>query len=160
MENKKFTVTNDLLAPKEKRFLHLVIDLLTQHIIGLSIAMLIVLISESTNWYMLSDWIDQTDSTEQFFIGLFIFVPYYLLTEIYFSRTIGKYFTKTLVVMKDGSQPNKKTILKRTLCRLIPFEFISFMGEDSQGWHDIFSKTYVVNKRRFYEKKKLYDSFL
>jgi hypothetical protein len=111
MENKKFTVTNDLFASKGKRFLNLAIDLLTQHIIGLSIAMLIVLISESTKWYALADWIDQTDSTEQFFIGLFIFIPYYLLTEIYFSRTIGKYFTKTLVVMKDGSPPDKKTIL-------------------------------------------------
>ncbi len=160
MENKKFTVTNDLLAPKGKRFLNLVIDLLTQHIIGLSMAMLIVLFSESTNWYLISDWIEQTDSTEQLLIGILIFIPYYLLTEIYFSRTIGKYFTKTLVVMRDGSKPDKKTILKRTLCRLIPFEFISFMGEDSQGWHDVFSTTYVVNKRRFYEKKKLYDSFL
>lgn len=160
MENKKFTVTSDLLASNGQRFLNLVIDILTQHIIGLSIGMLIVLISESIKWYALADWIDQTDSTEQFFIGLFIFILYYLLTEIYFSRTIGKYFTKTLVVMKDGSPPNKKTILIRTLCRLIPFEFFSYMGDNLKGWHDIFSKTYVVNKRRFYEKKKLYDSFL
>lgn len=160
MENKKFTVTNDLLASNGKRFLNLVIDLLTQHIIGLSIAMFIVLISESTEWYALANWIDKTDSTEQLFIGLLIFILYYLLTEIYFSRTIGKYFTKTLVVMKDGSKPDKKTILIRTLCRLIPFEFFSYMGDNQQGWHDVFSNTYVVNKRRFYEKKKLYDSFL
>lgn len=159
MENKKFTVTDDLLATNGQRFLNLIIDVLIQHIIGLSIAYTITLIAQVTGWYVLSDWIEGSSSTEQLFIGAVLLICYYTFTEIYFSRSIAKYFTKTLVVMRDGSKPTNKTIFIRTLCRLIPFEPFTFLGENARGWHDYFSETYVVRKRRFNVKKKLYDSF-
>ena len=57
--------------------------------------------------------------------------------------------------MKDGSKPSGKVIFRRTISRLIPFEFFTFLGANSRGWHDTISGTYVVNKHEFLEKKKL-----
>jgi uncharacterized RDD family membrane protein YckC len=59
--------------------------------------------------------------------------------------------------MKDGSKPNVYTIIKRTLCRFIPFEIFTFLGS-KRGWHDVFSNTYVVKKHLFNDKKKLFES--
>lgn len=159
MENIRFTVTDDLLASNGQRFINVIIDLLIQHIIGLSIAYTITLIAQATNWFALADWIEDSDFTEQLIIGIVLSFCYYSVTEIYFSRSIAKYFTKTLVVMRDGSKPSNKTIIIRTLCRFIPFEAFTYLGENARGWHDYFSETYVVRKRRFHVKKKLYDSF-
>ena len=75
---------------------------------------------------------------------------------MYFSRTFGKYFTKTIVVKHDGSRPNMKSIMIRTLSRLIPFEPFSFLTAD-RGWHDTLSVTYVVKKHDFIAKKKLFS---
>jgi uncharacterized RDD family membrane protein YckC len=158
MENKAFTVTDDLVASRGQRFLNLVIDLFVQYIIGSSIGATIVLVAEISTNYTLSNWLDSLDRMSKFFIGLLILAIYYYLTEMYFSRTIAKYFTKTLVVMKDGSKPNAYTIIKRTLCRFIPFEAFTFLGSNARGWHDVFSNTYVVKKHLFNDKKKLFES--
>jgi uncharacterized RDD family membrane protein YckC len=56
--------------------------------------------------------------------------------------------------MEDGSKPDFGTTLKRTLCRIIPFEQFSFLGSQSRGWHDSICGTYVVNKKVFDEKHK------
>ena len=69
---------------------------------------------------------------------------YYPLFEGLTGRTLGKYITKTKVVTEKGEKPNFKTILLRTLCRLCPFEPISFFGTERIGWHDEWSKTTVV----------------
>ncbi len=69
---------------------------------------------------------------------------YYVILEAAFSKTIGKFITKTKVVKEDGSKPGFVTIMGRTLCRIIPFEAFSFLG-NSTGWHDRFSKTLVIN---------------
>lgn len=158
MENKKFTVTDDLLASKGQRFLNLIIDLFVQYIIGLSFWATVYIIAQITNNDGLYNWVGFTDRMTQFLIGILIVIFYYSFTELYFSRTIAKYFTKTLVVMRNGSKPNANTILKRTLCRLIPFEAFTFLGKRSRGWHDSFSHTYVVRKHEFIEKKKWSDS--
>ena len=159
MENNRFTVTDDLLASNGQRFVNAIIDLLIQHIIGLSIAYTITLLAQVTHWFTLADWIEDSDFKEQLILGIILSFCYYCITEIYFSRSIAKYFTKTLVVMKDGSKPGSKNVIIRTLCRFIPFEAFTFLGENARGWHDYFSDTYVVRKRRFNVKKKLYDSF-
>ncbi|PWA04565.1 RDD family protein [Flavobacterium psychrotolerans] len=158
MENKKFTVTDDLLASNGQRFLNLTIDLFVQYIIGLSIWATLNIIAQITNNDGLYNWVGFTDRMIQFLFGMSILIFYYGITELYFSRTIAKYFTKTLVVMRNGSKPNAKTIIQRTLCRLIPFEAFTFLGKRSRGWHDSFSHTYVVRKHRFIEKKNLSDS--
>lgn len=155
MENKNFIVTDDLLASKGQRFLNLVVDMLIVYSIEIGIGTTIMLIGDLTNTYYLSNWVERFTTIEIFFFGVIVFVFYYGLTELYFSRTFAKYFTKTLVVMNDGSKPDGKAIFRRTVSRLIPFEFFTFLGVNSRGWHDVISDTYVVKKHEFVEKKKL-----
>ena len=97
--------------------------------------------------------IENLDVIDQCVIGIIIAILYYSLTEIYFSRSLAKYFTKTVVTMKDGSKPDNKTIFMRTFCRLIPIDFLTFLKIPARGWHDTISGTYVVKKHPFVEKK-------
>src|SRR6185503_16207455 len=72
-------------------------------------------------------------------------IVYYGFFEGIFQRTPGKWITKTKVVRLDGSKPHFVQILGRTLIRLIPFEWISFLfGDHPFGWHDRWSGTMVV----------------
>lgn len=43
-------------------------------------------------------------------------------------------------------------MILRTLCRLIPFEALSCLGEKSRGWHDRLSRTWVISE---FELKKI-----
>ena len=61
------------------------------------------------------------------------------------GRTMAKLITRTKVVMENGDKPTFEVILTRTLCRLIPFNWISFLGDDGVGWHDSLSKTRVIS---------------
>jgi uncharacterized RDD family membrane protein YckC len=76
----------------------------------------------------------------------FLFV-YYVLQELLFGRTIGKWITGTKVVAADGTMPSPLQIFGRTLCRFLPFEPLSFLSNISSkpvGWHDLLSKTRVI----------------
>lgn len=157
MENKKFTVTDDLLASKSQRLLNFIIDSLIIYIIEITIGTTIIIVGDLTNSYATSNWVESLSLLEIFFFGLIILFFYYGITEMYFSRTFAKYFTKTIVVKYDGSRPNMKSIIIRTVSRLIPFEPFSFLVTDSRGWHDILSVTYVVKKHEFSEKSKLFN---
>jgi len=70
---------------------------------------------------------------------------YYVIFEYSTGRSVAKFITKTKVVNMQGEQPGFKTIFIRTLCRFIPFEAFSFLGESKTGWHDTLSKTRVIN---------------
>lgn len=156
MENKKFTVTDDLLASKGQRLLNFVIDLFIIYVIEISIGTTIILIGDLTKNDTASNWVSSLSVFESFFFGLVILFFYYLITEMYFSRTFGKYFTKTIVVKHNGSKPNMKSIIIRTVSRLIPLEPFSFLTAE-RGWHDTLSVTYVVKKHEFVAKKKLFS---
>ncbi|HEX9152408.1 MAG TPA: RDD family protein [Flavobacterium sp.] len=157
MENKKFTVTDDLLASKSQRLLNFIIDLLIIYIIGISISTTINIIGDVTNSYAASNWVKSLTVIENLFFGLVILFFYYGLTELYFSRSFAKYYTKTTVVKHDGSKPNMKSIIIRTVSRLIPFEPFSFLTGNSRGWHDTLSVTYVVKKHEFIAKMKSFN---
>lgn len=92
-----------------------------------------------------------------FFVAItFLFVPmiYFLLSEVFYGKTVGKIVTKTRVVGVEGSKLGLKKVLIRTLVRIIPFEPFSFLGSN-KGWHDRVSGTYVVeDETRFYPKNQ------
>lgn len=71
------------------------------------------------------------------------FIAYYALMEIKFQKTVGKFVTKTKVVKMNGEKPTDGDIITRTLCRLIPFDRLSFLFVKN-GFHDYLSKTKVV----------------
>ena len=157
MENKKFTITDDLLASKGQRFLNFVIDLLIIYIIAISIVATINIIGDVTNSYGASMWVKSLSMIENLFFGLVILFFYYAFMEMYFSRTFAKYFTKTIVVRVDGSKPNTKNFMIRTVSRLNPIDPFSFLGKTERGLHDTLSATYVVKKHEFLEKKKIFS---
>jgi type II secretory pathway pseudopilin PulG/uncharacterized RDD family membrane protein YckC len=77
------------------------------------------------------------------YAGSVIWFLYYFICESLWQRTLGKFITKTKVVMTDGSKPDAVHIFGRTLSRILPFEPISFLFSHT-WWHDKLSKTYVV----------------
>ena len=152
MENTAFIVTTDLLASKGQRFLNFCIDLLIIYVIGICIVATINIVGDLTNSYGASNWVRELTPIENCFFGLILLLFYYGVTEMYFARTFAKYYTKTLVVKQDGSKPNRKSIIIRTISRLIPLEPLTFLTPNSRGWHDILSVTYVVKKKSLSKK--------
>ena len=79
------------------------------------------------------------------------FFLYYSLMEGLTQRTLGKLITGTMVVTEDGSKPQLKSILGRSLCRIFSIEAFSFLAEYPRGWHDSASGTYVVKVKKLKE---------
>lgn len=154
MNQIKYTVTPDVLASKGIRFANFIIDYIAQVVIGIAIGVLIGLISELTGSYGLYELVIESEGRfSDYIFGAIILIIYYLTIETLTARSLGKYITKTKVVLYDGSKPTFNEILVRTLCRIIPFEQFSFLGEEGKGWHDSISKTYVVDIAKFEAKK-------
>ncbi len=86
-----------------------------------------------------------------YILSFMSFYLYFVVLEATTSRTLAKFITGTMVVTTDGEKPDFNTILLRSLCRFIPFEAFSFLGQSQNGWHDSLSKTRVieVNRKRF-----------
>ena len=87
-------------------------------------------------WYLIVYFFDFYDLS--FYVIMFF---YYLLMEISTGQTVGKMFTKTKVVKKDGSKPSFINILLRTLWRIVPIDMLSYLFGYERGMHDIFSST-------------------
>lgn len=80
-----------------------------------------------------------------FLYFIFLYFLYNLIFEFAFGSTIGKLLTGTKVIGYNETKPNVKTLIIRNICRLIPFDALSFIIGNT-GWHDSISKTTVVNK--------------
>lgn len=79
---------------------------------------------------------------------LFAAFAYIILEGSLKGKTIGKYITQTRAVMQDtGEVPDLNTIIKRSFCRIVPFEAFSFLGEGASGWHDKWSDTMVIDEK-------------
>lgn len=82
-----------------------------------------------------------------FFLVLILvsFAAYFIILELLFQKTLGKFITKTKVVKLDGAKPSQRDIIIRTVCRFIPFDQFSFLLL-KDGFHDVLSKTKVVKE--------------
>lgn len=83
---------------------------------------------------------------ELYWILIGIYYLYYLLCEYFFGQTMGKIVTKTRVVAFDGKRPSFMKILIRTILRMLPFDFVSYLVY-SQGIHDTYSKTKLITTK-------------
>jgi uncharacterized RDD family membrane protein YckC len=153
MKQKKFTITNDLLASQGQRLGNYFIDLIFQYALIFALSIIAGIILGLIGIDGFSEWADSIDRIEEYFFGAIIMVLYYSITESLFSRTIGKLITKTIVVDINGEKPASGIIIKRSFCRLIPFNHFSFLGGNTRGWHDSISNTYVVNEKLLQIKK-------
>lgn len=154
---KQFLVTEEIIASHHKRFLNLLIDTVVQFV-WLFIALFFISgIALATGNKGFIDYL-ATNPLPQYTLVIAITLFYYNLFEILSARTIGKLFTQTIVVDQYGEKPNQEAVLVRSLCRLIPFNWLPFLtslflGSAARGWHDSISKTYVVNKKMLDEMK-------
>ncbi|MEJ8801880.1 RDD family protein [Pontibacter sp. H249] len=120
---------------KSKRFIHYLIDLVSFYLFAFVMGILLVLVG-------MEFIIEEVNET---ILGLMIMFVYYWGFESVFGQTVGKMVTGSIVVTEDGEKITPTDAFKRTLCRLIPFEALSFLGS-GPGWHDTISKTRVVKK--------------
>ncbi len=156
---RQFYLTDDLLASNQQRFANYLIDYAIQLVFGIILGVIFGMIAFFLGYTGIFDKFGKMSSVQEYIFGIVITLIYYNLTEIFLSRSIAKFITKTIVVMEDGSKPDYKTILTRTVCRIIPFNQFSFLGTPCRGWHDSLSKTYVVKKKDFEQKRDLFYSF-
>ena len=156
MENREFIVDEDLIASTGQRFCNFLIDFIIRCILLFFTGIAIALVALLTDNLSLTLWLENISTLEEYLIGIVLVIIYYAIFEGFFSRSIGKYITQTIVVNEDGSKPSFKRIMKRTFCRLIPFNHFSFFGYDARGWHDSLSDTYVVKKKAYDREMRLF----
>src|SRR5689334_10823575 len=77
------------------------------------------------------------------FLFYLIYASYYFLFEQLSGATPGKLLTRTVVRNYDGSKPSVKRIFLRSVLRIFPHDYLSFLC-GATGLHDELSKTKVV----------------
>lgn len=105
----------------------------------------VILIFIMLSSYLLRDIVSQ----DQMKLGGIVFYyVYYFVMEYTFGQTIGKFFTKSKVVaVNNKGHPNFIQIFIRTLSRLIPVDFVSYLF-NKQGIHDYLSKTKLIKTKK------------
>lgn len=158
-----FKVTPDLYASKGNRFAHYIIDLIAVVFVlyGVFIGFIFLyysIVEDTTSMDVFFSELENTNPIlDRLITTIVLALLYFCLEYLTKGRSVGKYITKTKVVMEDGSNPNTGDYLKRSFSRMIPFEAFSFLGSEGRGWHDTISKTYVVDIDKFEAKKKSQD---
>ncbi|TXE12327.1 RDD family protein [Algoriphagus aquimarinus] len=83
----------------------------------------------------------------------FYFVNYFLF-EFFLGKTPGKYLTRFQVAdCKSGQSPSIWQVLLRTIGRMIPLYFVSYIIT-GKGLHDHISNTYLIQTKSEDEKTK------
>lgn len=129
-----------------KRVLNYIIDLVSFYIFYIYI-LSYVLVAVNYDLAVLIYGDGETFNLVGQLIILLLYGMYMGLTEAIFKgRSLGKLITGTTAVNQDGSRISGNTALLRGLCRAVPFNAFSALGNPSYPWHDRWTKTYVVDK--------------
>lgn len=153
----EFKVTNDILATSGQRLANLFLDRLFYYICMLGYGMILGVAALFLEDESIID-IEDNNAPTILLSWILYFLMYFIL-EATKQRTLGKYISKTMVVLENGEKPDIKTIALRTICRIIPFDAFSYLGSTTRGWHDSLSKTYVVDIEKFYNKIEAIEDF-
>lgn len=157
MSNSTYILDDKLLASSGARFLNYILDLLFFFIVFMMIIFFLGILI-GLGFTDLGIWMDNLGDFGWNIIAIVISLTYYLVMEGLFARSIAKFITGTVVVDENGHKPDFATIFKRSLCRFIPFDALTFLG-GSRGWHDSLSHTYVVNKKALEEEMRMFQEF-
>jgi uncharacterized RDD family membrane protein YckC len=87
-----------------------------------------------------------TEDLPGMLLGVMASISYYVLMEGLTGRTLGKYVTGTKVVGLANQRVGWGAVIGRSFARFVPFEPLSFLGENA-GWHDDWTNTRVVKVR-------------
>lgn len=153
MENQNQTIQVKL-ASHGKRAVNLIIDGMFCGFVTLALSIVGAHLDKTYGFSLLNVGLPDIGNYKFSLFQTGISIVYYGLFETLSGRTLGKLVTETRVVMRDGTTPGNDAILIRTLCRQIPLEFLSFIGAIPVGWHDMFSKTLVVDNYDYTRAQK------
>lgn len=155
--HRQFKVTEELLVRIDKRFFNFIIDMVILSVIlFIGLVIYIANISPNDAKEFMSRFM--ANSMLQYTVTSCITLLYYNIFEITTSRTIGKFCTNTIVVDENGDRASYEAVMIRSLIRIVPLYWVSFIIFPSRGLHDVISKTYVVNKDLLYERKKQFNA--
>ena len=138
-------------ASSGQRLLNYIIDnIITNYVIGLGSGFLlgaaVAMISQELAYDM---FVTQTSFIGIFGIYMIVIVNYliyYTFCEKVFNGvTLGKLITGTKAIRQDGLALTWKDAFMRSLCRLVPFEPFSALG--NWPWHDRWTNTMVIKTR-------------
>lgn len=145
-------IINNSLASNNKRFLNYIIDRAAFYgflLFLFSIIGVVLVFIDPENTFF--EDFENISTLEDVVVTTLSYIFFMFLVEVLTKgRSVGKYITGTMVVNEYGEKPSGNTFLKRNLCRLVPFNGLSFLMYE-RGWHDSLSYTYVVNKKQFEE---------
>jgi uncharacterized RDD family membrane protein YckC len=145
MKDTIYSIDKQLWASDRRRFANCILDFFFGYFSLFVSGLVVVIVGNVFNLDVFSIW--QNIVFNYMYSVLFVFIMInYLVLEYFFGRSLGKLVTGTVVVNKNGLKPSFGAILIRTLCRLIPFDPLSFLGKSGRIWHDVLSATYVVDK--------------
>jgi uncharacterized RDD family membrane protein YckC len=131
------------LASKSVRFTNFILDSILVWVIAFCIQYLLYSIGYGAIFEIKDNPL--LELLIRLYYPLILFLYYFTFEGLY-QRTPAKYFTKTIVVYRDGTKPSISSICGRSLARLIPFEQFTFLKKDGLGLHDSTSKTFVIFK--------------
>ena len=133
------------------RFLNFILDRIFVYVLFLVFGLFLGIVAELMDSDALREFILDLSNVNKYVDVLFTTLVYciYLFCMEYFAngRTIGKFITGTQVVNLRGEKPTVNQVFLRTVSRVVPFDPLSFLGEN--GWHDTWSDTRVVNVSKF-----------
>jgi uncharacterized RDD family membrane protein YckC len=152
-------LSQDVLAAKRLRFINYFVDRALQYGLGYLIGLIAGLMYSQLNIAAPYELIANMGRIGEVILGFIILFFYYFIFETTTQRSPAKFITGTKVIMADGTKPSAGAILKRTFCRMIPFDGLSFLGELRNGWHDKIPSTYVVDIKKYDEAVRLKSTF-
>ncbi|WP_264536096.1 RDD family protein [Flavobacterium sp. N1736] len=159
MSNSTYILDDKLLVSGGQRFLNYLLDNVFVLALIFLLAVFLAFFGTLLGFDGLISWMDNIGDLEGRILFVVFTIIYYTVTEGLFGRSLAKLITGTIVVDENGEKPDFGTILKRSLCRIIPFDGLSFLGSSGRGWHDTMSDTYVVNKKALDEEVKTFHEF-
>ena len=135
-------------VPRWMRLSHQIIDLICFWLCWLGLNYIVIRLLEDPFLISISVW----------FSMVFSFVGYFVVVEWKFQRTLGMMLTNCHIIDSEGGKPDFDKIMKRTLCRLLPFDAIVYLFSGTM-LHDNFSGTVVV-RNLFMEDEGLEKAFI
>ena len=71
----------------------------------------------------------------------------FIIEALMKGKSIGKLITGTRAVRQDGYALTLRDAQLRGLCRMVPFNPFSALGNPSYPWHDRWTRTYVIDEK-------------
>jgi len=140
----QLAIVQPVLATKGQRFKGHLLDFifftLLKFLCAAAISLILAALGVAVSLYSDLNWF------EKWMYGLSLYILYYFPQELLLGKTFGKRIMGTRAVREDGTEMTVLQTLGRAFCRLIPFDALSFLGDDDhpRGWHDTISKTMVI----------------